>query len=104
MPATIQQSGKIAFSLKQDERQIILLAVRQAVYFDAGEMPPALYWLLIESLSELEKENKHISLRKSEFFAVFSEVVMQYVDIPTQLILKQAVSLSQFTNKLNPTT
>ena len=74
---------------------ILRLAVQQRLHFD--ELPDYLYYLLEETLEKLERER--CKLRKSEFFALFQEDTMQYVDLPTQLLIRQAVQLEPSESK-----
>lgn len=83
------KSGRIAVKLGKETMEILRLAVQQRMHFE--ELPDHLHYLLEEALERLE--GKSCKLRKSEFFAVFQEETMRYVDVPTQLLIRQAVEL-----------
>lgn len=98
MAATIGIDGRIRFSLKRDEALAMQSAIHQALN-DAGEMELSLFWLLVESVDDFSPkyglDNHRIFLRKSAFFAVFSPVIMKYIDIPTQIVIKERVKLEE---------
>lgn len=91
--ARLLKSGKIAVKIGKETMEVLRLAVQQRLHFES--LPDHLHYLLEEALERLE--GKTCKLRKSEFFAVFQEETMQYVDIPTQLLIRQAVELEQET-------
>ena len=71
---------------------ILRLAVQQRLHFD--ESPDYLHYLLEEALDKLEGDS--CKLRKSEFFALFQEATMRYIDLPTQMLIRQAVQLEPY--------
>lgn len=84
------KSGKIALKLGDETMIILRLAVQQRLYFE--ELPEYLYFLLEEALEKLEGDS--CKLQKSEFFAIFQEATMQYIDLPTQLLIREAAQLA----------
>lgn len=94
MAARIENNGKISVQLKQDEICAVQLAIRSALYLEADQLDTWLYCLLTETLEEMTGVTDEISLRKSAFFAVFSPMVMKYIDVPTQILLRSRISLS----------
>ncbi len=83
------KSGKIAVKLSEETMSILRLALQQRLHFD--ESPDYLHYLLEETLDKLVGDS--CKLRKSEFFALFQEASMRYIDLPTQLLIRQAVQL-----------
>lgn len=83
------KSGKIAVKLAPDTLGIIRQAVQ--IRLELDELPDYLQFLLEEAKAKLEGEK--CTLRKSEFFALFHNDTMQYIDIPTQMIIREAVQL-----------
>lgn len=88
----ILKNGKISFSLEQDLRNVVAMAIRAALYYDKDDFPTYLYYLLEEVVTKLDRPEERLQLRRSEFFAVFDQVVMQYIDEPTQHILRAMLS------------
>lgn len=83
------KGGKVSVKLGKETMVILRLAVQQRLHFE--ELPDHLHYLLEEALESLE--GKSCKLRKSEFFAVFQEETMRYVDVPTQLLIRKCVEL-----------
>ena len=83
------KSGKIAVKLSPETIQILRKAVR--IRLELDEQPNYLECLLEEACAKLEGEK--CTFRKSEFFALFHADTMQYIDIPTQMIIRAAVQL-----------
>lgn len=83
------KSGKIAVKLSPDTIQILRKAVRIRIELD--QQPNYLEFLLEEAYAKLEGEK--CSFRKSEYFALFHQDTMRYIDIPTQMIIREAVQL-----------
>ena len=86
------KSGKIAVKLSEETMSILRLAIQQRLHFD--ESPDYLHYLLEEALDKLVGDS--CKLRKSEFFALFEEATMRYIDLPTQLLIRQAVQLEEW--------
>ncbi len=88
-------SGKLKLKIGAEEGHVLKMAIHQAIEFDGPDLPDYLYYLLIELLEKMEKDKW--SFRKSEFFALASPIVMNYVDIPTQTVLRQAFEIKEKT-------
>ncbi len=87
------KSGKLKLKIGPDEGHVLKMAIKQALEFDGQDIPDYLYYLLIEVLDKIE--NDKWTFRKSEFFALASPTVMNYVDIPTQSLLRQAFEIEE---------
>ncbi len=91
--AKLLKNGKISFRLHQEEAEAAALAIKQAIEFDSLDLFHQC--LLEETLEKLESgcEGGPIRLRRSEFFALCNLTVMQYLDAPTQILIRGAVEI-----------
>jgi len=87
--AKLLKSGKIAIKLSPEAQSILRRAVQ--IRLEMDELPHYLEYLLQEALERLQGDQ--CKLRKSEFFALFQEDNMIYIDEPTQLLLRDAAQL-----------
>lgn len=87
--AKLLKSGKIAVKLSPETQAILRRAVQ--VRLEMDKLPHYLEYLLQEAQEKLQGE--HCKFRKSEFFALFQEDNMIYIDEPTQLLLRDAAQL-----------
>lgn len=88
----ITKSGKISFKLPAALRQPLEMAARQRLYFEGDDLDHHAFYLLHEAIISLqENPGQRVRLRTSEFFILFEAATMQYLDEPTQILLRQAV-------------
>ena len=91
--AKLLKNGKVSLKLHPDEVEVLILALKQAIEFDELELYYA--FLLEEALEKLEngQDGEAVRLRKSELFALFDAAVMQYLDTPTQILIREAAHI-----------
>lgn len=87
--AKLLKSGKIAVKLSPETQVILRRAVQ--IRLEMDELPHYLEYLLLEAQEKLQGDP--CKFRKSEFFALFHEATMIYLDEPTQLLLRDAAQL-----------
>ncbi|MCB0632089.1 MAG: hypothetical protein KDD15_20225 [Lewinella sp.] len=88
----LTKSGKISIKLPPELRQPLILAARQRLYFENDELDHYSFFLLYETLQRLQSvSTKRIQLRFSEFFILITPQTMQYLDEPTQLLIRDAI-------------
>ncbi len=91
-------SGKLSFKVDPPILEVVILATRQRIAFE--ELPEYLHYLLEEVVEKLEHKTGRISLRKSEFFALFDPAIAAYLDEPTQIVLKQQISFKEIQRRI----
>lgn len=97
----VLSNGKLSFKLDPATIEIVILATMQRMEFD--DLPEYLYYLLKETIEKMIRAGQgRISLRKSEFFALFDPAIANYLDEPTQMILKQAISFKEIPHIVRP--
>ncbi len=91
--AKLLKNGKVSLKLHPEEAEALILALKQAVEFD--ELEVYLAFLLEEAQEKLENglDGSPVRLRKSELFALFDAAVMQYLDTPTQILIRGAAHI-----------
>lgn len=79
------KGGKLSFRLPDDLKEIIIMAINYRIKHDL--VPEYLHHLLEEAKVALSKEGK-LSMRKSEFFAVFHPEQMRYFENSTITLIR----------------
>ena len=84
-----------AFSLKMERALWAVLerSIQERLLEDGLDMEPYLWCLLKEVLQKIQLlDGATLKLRRSEFFALFDEATMQWVDEPTQILLREFIT------------
>ena len=84
-----------AFSLKMERPlwDVLEQSIQKRILEDGFDMEPYLWCLLKEVLQKIQLLNgATLKLRRSEFFALFDEATMQWVDEPTQILLREFIT------------
>ena len=84
-----------AFSLKMERPlwDVVEQAIQKRLLEDGMEMEFYLWCLLKEILQKVQLlDGATLKLRRSEFFALFDEATMQWVDEPTQILLREFIT------------
>ena len=87
------KDGSISLKMEQPLWSVLEKAVQKRLLEDGMEMEFFLWCLLKEILQKVQLLNgATLKLRRSEFFALFDEATMQWVDEPTQILLREFIT------------
>ena len=84
-----------AFSLKMEKPlwDVMERSVQKRILEDGLDMEAYLWCLLKEVLEKVHLlDGTTLKLRRSEFFALFDEDTIQWVDEPTQILLQEFIT------------
>ena len=84
-----------AFSLKMEWPlwEVLEKALQKRILEDGLGMEFYLWCLLKEILQKIQlNDSASLKLRRSEFFALFDESTMRWVDEPTQILLREFIT------------
>ena len=84
-----------AFSLKMERALWAVLerSIQERLLEDGLDMEPYLWCLLKEVLEKVQLlDGATLKLRRSEFFALFDDYTICYVDEPTQILLQDFIA------------
>lgn len=90
------KSGKISIQLDTPILNVLIQAVECRQIFDQLELENYYYFLLEEALEKLKVCRRlgggKVALRKSEYFAILTDGITQYLDDPTKILLRDLVT------------
>lgn len=87
------KDGSISLKMEQPLWSVLEKAVQKRLLEDGMEMEFYLWCLLKEVLQKMQLlDGATLKFRRSEFFALFDEATMQWVDEPTQILLREFIT------------
>ncbi|PHN07823.1 hypothetical protein [Flavilitoribacter nigricans] len=88
----ITKTGKISIKLPPILREPLILAAQQRLYYENEDLEHYSFFLLHETLQRLQRvSTNRIQFRFSEFFILLTPQTMQYLDEPTQILIRDAI-------------
>ena len=93
MKVKTTKDGAVSLKMEQPLWEVLERALQKRILEDGLEMDFPLWCLLKEILQKLQLlDGATLKLRRSEFFALFDEGTMQWVDEPTQVLLREFIT------------
>lgn len=88
----LTKSGKLSIKLSPLLREPLILAAQQRLFYENEDLEHYSFFLLHEALQRLQNiSTNRIQLRLSEFFILITPQTMQYLDEPTQILIRDAI-------------
>lgn len=88
----LTKSGKLSIKLPPQLREPLILAAQQRLYYENEDLEHYSFFLLHEALQRLQDVRRNrIQFRLSEFFILVTPQTMQYLDEPTQILIRDAI-------------
>ena len=88
----ITKTGKLSIKLPPPLREPLILAARQRLFYENEDLEHYSFFLLHEALQRLQNvSTNRIQFRFSEFFILLTPQTMQYLDEPTQILIRDAI-------------
>ena len=88
----ITKTGKLSIKLPPKLREPLILAARQRLFYENEDLEHYSFFLLHEAVQRLQSVSvNRIQFRFSEFFILLTPQTMQYLDEPTQILIRDAI-------------
>lgn len=88
----LTKTGKLSIKLPPKLREPLILAAQQRLYYENEDLEHFSFFLLHEALQRMESVSTNaIQFRLSEFFILLTPQTMQYLDEPTQILIRDAI-------------